>query len=352
MNARQRVLALLDRRPVDRLPVDIWCVPEVLADLRAHFGVDDELELYRRMGVDKIVWVGPKYAGPLRPPSAPGEIVDHWGVGTRTIRAADRSTYQENCTAPLQTFSTVADLHAYPWWPDPDRYDYASGIAAVRRAHAGFVTLGPWVSLFEVYCAMRGLEDALMDVLTDRDFVCAALDRIETSQTEMLRRWLEAAQGCVDLVFVSDDLGGQTGLLISLEVWDALLKERLERWCRLAHSYGARVFYHSDGAIAPIIPRLLAAGVDVLNPIQHVCPGMNCATLKDRFGDRVVFHGGVDNQKVLPFGTPDDVRSETRHCLETLGRDSTGYICCSCHNIQGGTPVANILAMIETATGH
>ena len=81
---------------------------------------------------------------------------------------------------------------------------------------------------------------------------------------------------------------------------------------------------------------------------QHVCPGMDCAELKSKYGDRLIFHGGVDNQLVLPFGTAEDVRNETLQCLNTLGRGNTGYICCSCHNIQPGTPVKNILAMVDT----
>jgi len=86
----------------------------------------------------------------------------------------------------------------------------------------------------------------------------------------------------------------------------------------------------------------------VLNPIQHVCPGMDMAELKKAFGDRVIFHGGVDNQSVLPFGTPEIVRTETRDCLATLGAGGQGYICCSCHNVQAGTPLENIFAMVET----
>jgi len=346
VNSRDRVLAVLNRQPVDRLPIDIWCTPEVLADLRTHFGVEDELELYQAMGVDKIVWVGPKYGGPRRPPSFPGEQVDEWGVGTKAIRAASHSLYNEVSTAPLRGLD---GFDGYPWWPDPARYAYAAGIVEARRAHQRFATLGPWVSLFEIYCSMRGLEDALVDVLSEPQLVNAALDRIEAVQTEVLKRWLEAAQGCIDLVFISDDLGSQTGLLISPAAWEQLLQERLQRWCRLIHSYGARVFYHSDGAIAPMIPRLLDAGVDVLNPIQHVCPGMDCQSLKAGFGDRVIFHGGVDNQTVLPFGTPADVRDEVRRCIATLGHDRAGYICCSCHNVQGGTPLANVLAMIDAA---
>jgi len=88
-------------------------------------------------------------------------------------------------------------------------------------------------------------------------------------------------------------------------------------------------------------------GIDILNPIQYVCPGMERERLKQLYGKRVVFHGAIENQRVLPFGTPDDVRRETEECMRILGAGG-GYIVASCHNLQPNTPVENILAMYET----
>jgi uroporphyrinogen decarboxylase len=218
----------------------------------------------------------------------------------------------------------------------------------VDRCGDEFATLGPWVSLFEIYCGMRGLEDAMTDVLVNPEFVAAALARIENVQTRLLERLLPRVAGRLDMVFISDDMGSQDSLLFSVDTWDDLIRPGLQRWCDLVHSHGVKVFYHSDGAVDPLIPRLIDTGIDVLNPIQHVCPGMDLAHLKRTYGDRVIFHGGVDNQQALPFGTPQDVREETQRCFRTLGHRG-GYICCSCHNIQAGTPVPNILAMLEAA---
>ncbi len=126
----------------------------------------------------------------------------------------------------------------------------------------------------------------------------------------------------------------------------------LIRWCDLIHSYGLKVFYHTDGAAEPLIESFINCGVDVLNPIQHTCPGMEAARLKRKYGDRIIFHGGVDNQNVLPFGSADDVRQEVRQLLTTLGSDGRGYICCSCHNVQANTSVQNILAMVDAVKRH
>lgn len=350
MNPKQRVQAVLNRQQVDRIPVDLWCSPEVFRSLAEHTGLEDERDLYRTLGVDQIFWIAAPYRGQLRPPESAGETTTPWGCRLKKVEAGD-ARYDEGFEPPLKEYSTPDALDDYPWWPDPERFDYDAMEREVERAGDEFATLGPWVSLFEIYCALRGFEQALMDTVLCPDFVGVALDRIEAIQTELVRRFLGRTKKKPDMVFVSDDMGGQHGLLLSLGTWQNLLGPRLRRWCNLIHSFGVRVFYHSDGAVAPLIPHLIEAGIDVLNPIQHACAGMERASLKERFGERLVFHGGVDNQSVLPFGTPEQVREETRHCLEWLGRGG-GFICCSCHIIQAGTPLENVLALIEAVHRH
>jgi uroporphyrinogen decarboxylase len=344
-------MAVLNREPVDRLPVDLWHVPEIGEDLRRHYGVEDDLSVYRAMGLDKIVWVFIEYGGlgsQVGAQQASGRTM--WGV---PLVGADAGAahYEEFADAPMKDLDQ-SSLDGYPWWPDPERFDYDDAERRAREAGSEFVVIGPWVSLFEIYCQLRGLEQALIDLVLDPDLVDAILDRVEDIQSRMMRRLLSRAPQCFDLVFVSDDIAGQTGLLMSPASWHRHLEPRLHRWCELIHDHGARVFYHTDGAAEPLVESLLQAGIDVLNPIQHICPGMECAPLKFRYGHRVIFHGGIDNQHVLPFGTPDEVRGETTACLETLGAGGQGYICCSCHNVQAGTPIENILAMVETVQGR
>jgi uroporphyrinogen decarboxylase len=149
------------------------------------------------------------------------------------------------------------------------------------------------------------------------------------------------------MVFISDDLGTQESQLLSVPAFEAHLKPRIRRWCELIHRHGKKVLFHTDGASCPFLPHLAECGVDILNPIQHVCPGMETDALQRDFGGQFIFHGGIENQQVLPRGSVAEVRDEVRRCVETLGRDG-GHIACSCHNIQAGTPVENVLAMIET----
>jgi uroporphyrinogen decarboxylase len=118
----------------------------------------------------------------------------------------------------------------------------------------------------------------------------------------------------------------------------------------LARSHGIHVFYHTDGAARDIIPDLLTVtGIEVLNPIQWRCPGMDMGELKAEFGSQICFHGAIDNQQTLPFGTPEEVRAEVRRCIDTLAADGTGYILAPCHNIQAVSPVENIIAMYDEA---
>ena len=356
MTPKERILAVLERRPVDRLPVDIWHTGEIGADLRRHFGAADDLAMYRALGVDKIVWVFMDYdtgaggsAGSL---AGLGEGAaasrSMWGAPLREIDAGE-ARYSEFAGAPLAGYDTPASLGDYPFWPRLDRFKIEEAAQAAAAAARDFAVVGPWVSLLEVYCQMRGLEQSMVDLLENEELVEAALDRIESIQTEMMKRFFARAGRTLDLVFVSDDIAGQQSLLLAPAKWARHLQPRLKRYCDLIHSHGLKVFYHTDGAARPLLRPILDCGVDVLNPIQHACPGMDMAELKKEFGDRVIFHGGVDNQTVLPRGTPADVRAEVRDCLATLGAGRSGYICCSCHNIQAGTPLENILAMVETA---
>jgi uroporphyrinogen decarboxylase len=269
-----------------------------------------------------------------------------WGVPLREIQAGE-AHYAEFGAAPMAEFNTPTSLDQYPYWPKVERFDYDTALTLAQKASPDYAVIGPWVSFYEIYCQLRGLEQAMMDLVGNSELVEAILDRVEAIQTEMMKEFFARAKGHLDLVFISDDIAGQKSLLMSPRMWQKYLQPRLKRWCELIHAHGLRVFYHTDGAARPLIAPILDCGVDVLNPIQHACAGMDMAGLKREFGSRVIFHGGVDNQSILPRGTVDQVRAEVKDCLRTLGAGRQGFICASCHNVQPGTPLENILAMVE-----
>lgn len=345
MTSRERVLAVLNRQQPDRIPVDIWLVPELVEKFKLDLGVDHELDIYRKLEVDKIVWLGVPYKGVLLINPNEHQEINHWGVKFEKIEANSKAEYGEVSFHPLLGLDDIAELEAYPW-PHPDDFDYKTAAQNAKTLAKEFVTLGPWISIFEVYCSMRSLQEALMDVIAEPEFLHVALKKIAWSQGEMLRRFLIEAEGAVDMVFMSDDLGSQASQLMSMEAFNEFLYPHLKSWCDIAHAHGAKVFFHTDGASEPFIPRLIEMGVDVLNPIQHICQGMECQSLKAKYGQKLIFHGGVENQKILPFGTPQEVVQETLACLNELGPE--GYLPCSCHFAQADTPLENIMALIDT----
>jgi uroporphyrinogen decarboxylase len=250
-------------------------------------------------------------------------------------------SYNEATGHPLAFATTVADIDRHPW-PEPDYFDY-KGIVNLLKGHEHRPIRTGWVEPFYFYARMRGLEQAMMDLLVAPDMVECAFDHIFYFGYCRLQRILEQL-GSVDIVLPSEDLGSQQGPLFSLNCFRRFHKPRFKKYIELAKQADAYVFFHTDGACSEFLDDLIEIGVDILNPIQYRCPGMDRDNLKAKYGSRLVFHGGVENQQVLPFGTVEDVRNEVRDCFRLLGAGG-GYICAPCHAIQPVSPVENILAM-------
>ena len=190
-----------------------------------------------------------------------------------------------------------------------------------------------------------------MDMVLNPEMVHYCLDKLFDLAYEWTRRVYEQIPGQVLITYVAEDLGSQESLLYSPGHIHAFLLPRMKRMMDLAHEAGAYVFTHSDGAIFDIIPDLIDIGADVLNPVQWRCAGMDRARLKQTFGDQLVFHGGMDNQETLPFGSTGDVRQEVLHNLRILG-EGGGYILAPCHNIQAVGPAENVVTMYKTCYEH
>ncbi|MFH1086610.1 MAG: uroporphyrinogen decarboxylase family protein [Chloroflexota bacterium] len=344
MNYRERVLAAVERRPLDRFPVDIWCVDEVRQRLLDYCGASEWRAVLDALEIDGIIGLKPPYIGPALPDLGPEARVDEWGFYSRA-QAYATGVYWEQVGYPLAQAETIADLDAYPW-PEPDWYDYAA-LPDLCAQHAGRAILVGYTAIFYWHNKLRGLELSLMDLALRPEFSRHLIRRITDSFLEYHSRCFEAAGRHIDLTQVTDDFGSQTGLLISLGMFEEYYRAGMQQGIDLAKRHGVKVFHHDDGAIYPLIPALLDMGIDVLNPIQWRCKGMDREAIGRNFSGRVSFHGGVDNQETLPFGTAEDVRQEVAYNLHTLGLGGTGYILAPCHNIQANTPLENILAMYQ-----
>lgn len=345
MTPRERWLAVLEGRRPDRVPCDYWATAEVTARLMRDFGCHSKREVWEHLGVDKCVRLAALHPLAKEDDWHIDSNFAIWHVGTADIPYQDGlGVYTETVSHPLAQAATVTDVERFDW-PDPEAWDVRN-LRARCEKWRGYPILGGTYEPFYLYCHLRGMEQALADFILNPAVLEAALDRIYWIHASIIRRTLDEAADLIDFIYVAEDLGTQESLLMSPGSFRRFLKPRMARMIELVHSYGVRVFHHDDGAIRPLIPDLLEIGIDVLNPIQWRCRGMEREELARDFGASVVFHGAVDNQKTLPFGAPDDVRREVAENIRIF-QDCKGYIVAPCHNLQPNTPTANIVALYD-----
>lgn len=341
MSPRERWLAVMRRQKPDRVPTDYWGTPETGEMLMRHFGVATLHDALDRLQVDYIVKVVPCYVGPALPPHT-----DVFGVLHRDVDYGS-GVYAETISHPLAGYNSVAEIEANYRWPDPDWWDY-SDIPNQVRGYEDHPIRGGGSEPFLDYKNLRGDAQAMIDLVENPEIVEYCLGKLFDLAYANTLRIYEAIPGRVDFSYVAEDMGAQTDLMISPRHIRQYLFPGMKRMIELVHSVGAYAFHHNDGNIIRILPELVELGIDVLNPIQWRAGGMDRALLKQRFGERIIFHGGMDNQHTLPFGTVEEVRQEVRDNLRILGAGG-GYILAPCHNIQPLTPLENILAMYDEA---
>ncbi len=345
MNSRERMLAAFRHQPVDRVPTDIWATPEVFERLIDRYG--SRQALYSTLHIDGMDGVEAIYGGPRLPDMPAGESINYWGMKHRRTDYGS-GVYEEQYHYPLASAETIDDLNRYTW-PSADWFDYSSMREQARLLHADRVIQCGYMAPFYYHNLTRGLELSLMDPIEKPEFTHELLRRIGDFFYEHHRRMFQACDGLIDIAQVTDDLGTQTGPMISMENYREFYKPHHRRFIDLCDEFGITVMHHDDGAIRAFLPDLIELGIDILNPIQWRCPGMDLAGLKRDFGGHICFHGAIDNQETLPHGTPEQVRAEVRTCIDTLASDETGYVLAPCHNLQPVTPIENIIAMYDEA---
>ena len=359
MNSNERVLAAIDHIEPDRVPVDLWALPPVTDNLRAHFGVEsesapsssqgegrgggDDEAVWRALGIDlRSVW--PEYVGPPLPVFDDGSWMDWWGIRKRML-----GPFEEVAEPPLADAETVADVEAHPW-PNPDWFDY-DGLRPTCEALNEYALVirdpGPNAPcVLRLAMFLRGMEKFMMDLALNPELAQAIIERVERFYLEFDRRIFEAVGDLTDIYFIADDVGVQDGLMISPRMFREFIAPSLRRFIVQAKEYGQRVMYHTCGAVRPLIPDFIEMGVDILNPIQVSAKGMEPAGLKRDFGDALCFHGALDIQTILSQGTPDEVRAEVTRLCRILGQGS-GFILAPTNNVMPETPVENVLTLYE-----
>lgn len=353
MTSRERVICALEHKRPDRPPLNYFGTEETTAGLLRHLGLESGEDLLRYFGAD-MRYVSARYIGPDTFSGAFGYSTggtDMWGIGWRSV-GNDWCRYHDPVVHPLAQAETVKDIEAYDW----PTVDWLS-VAHVREAIRNFnqeepkAIVFPMGSFLEIGWAMRGLENFLADLIEQPEMVEAILGRVTALCKEITMRALEAAEGEIDIVWSAGDVGMQTGMMFSPELWrdwiSPFQRDLIEPFKRM----GLKTRYHTDGSVVPIIEDLIEMGLDLLDPIQPDTPGMDPENLIRLFKGRISFYGGMDTQKLLPFGTPDEVEREVLKRIHILGSDG-GYIVAASNSVQPDVPIENVLALYRTARDY
>ena len=321
---------VLLHQPVDRLPTQVNYTQAMGEKLAAFLGVPVK-RLPDRLD-NHLVRVDLSFP---RRVSDDGRVAyDWWGVGW--------STETEGYWPAESPLSKLDDLGEHPW---PDPHD-PHLLDEARRTIAGdggqhFIVPNLGFCLFERAWSLRGFGQFLMDLILAPAFVEELLDRITGVQVALARRFVSLG---VDGGYFGDDYGAQKGMLFSPKMWRAFFKPRLDRIFAAFREAGLPIILHSDGDIAAILPDLVEIGVTMLNPVQPEV--LDHAWLKQTFGDRLAFYGGLSQQTVLSRGTPADVRAAVAECAHALAADGTGLLIGPSHRMTSEIPLENVDAML------
>ena len=330
MTRRERVAMALDHQQPDAVPYNIGFTAPLREKVCEHYGTADLAET-----IGNHLAILPALTPDAWTEVEPGMWRDEFGVVWDRTVDTDIGTVA-NCCLPEPTL----DGYEFPAPHDPRRFAHH---AQWCRDHADTYTLsGIGFSLFERAWTLRGMPSLLMDMHLHPDFVEELLDAILDYNLAILGHALEFPfDGCR----FGDDWGTQRGVMMGPELWRRFLKPRLATQYAFVHKHGRKVMIHSCGAVAELFDDLIEIGVDCFNPFQPEV--MDVYAMKRRYGDRLSFYGGVSTQRTLPFDTSDGVRAEARRLMAEIGHDG-GYILAPAHATPKDTPLANIVALIET----
>jgi len=362
---RERVICALSHKEPDRVPIAFGGGPcsierDAYEDLKRYLNVTSETRTYVRDHVipdDKIlemfdvdfrfVHIGKAKKAVVH--IAHNTYIDEWGT---TWKKPPPSLYFDMVDFPIKK-GEMSELNEYVGLDTQDlrRYEGIREEAKRLRENTDFAVAADLIcfGVFEQAWALRGFQNFLLDLAMNPKFAEALLEKIVEIQIQLYDRWLDALEPYIDVIMVSDDMGTQTGLMISPSMYRDMIKPYQKKlWRFIKDKTNAFLFLHCCGSIYPILNDFIEMGVDILNPIQPLAKDMDTKRLKAEFGDRFTFWGGVDTQWALPFGSREDVEKEVYTRIEHLSPGG-GYILSPSHNIQYGVKPENIMTMFKAA---
>ena len=369
MISRERVERALQHRETDRIPIDfggcvVTCIDaDAHAVLCGHTGLPAETRPiidYSMGTVEPSEALMRRFHSDVRrvsmnmiPPAIQDDCYTD-GFGIRLKRAAGH-LYFDVVENPLRD-ADIDDLDSMRM-PDPDDPRLYAGIADKARdlyENSPFAVFADYgvPGFFETSQKLRGYENLACDYLLNPDFIRALYDRLLALQKRFFKNYLAQVGKYARIIGYADDLGMQDRPQISPELYRSVLKPYHREIFKYIHEQAdVKIMLHSCGAISSLIDDLIDVGVDIINPLQTCAAGMDPRTIKQSFGDRVTFWGGIDEQKLLPFGTPEEIRENVKSLLDIMSPGG-GYVAAISHNIQADTPSQNVAAAFDALCGH
>lgn len=342
MNHKQRVVAALKKQPADRVPIFMWFHPETARKLSRMLDIPLS-GLGEAMGNDiQQTWVNNNYAMEGIVHDHDGEThLDWWGITWEK-----RHGFNQILNYPLAG-ATREQVLAYRF-PAAHKEELLALMEPLVRDRRDFF-IGCDVSpcVYEMYWRLRSMDDGMMDMAGDHELAYQMFGRCADFAIDLGKAACERFN--LDWYWTGDDMSGQRSMMMSPKLWRAQIKPHLKRVIEIGQSHALPIAFHACGAVRPVIPDLIEIGVNILNPIQANCPGMDSAELKREFGADLAFMGGVDTQGMLPRASAAEVRRATEELIATMTSDGGGYILAASHTISPETPDDNIFAMYEAA---
>ncbi len=356
MNSQERVLAAGERTRTDRPATSLRFTPEALESMRVHLELPESDNLLNNvldeLDVD-VRWVPVPFIGPKdkATPMLGGEGTDFWGIQYQRAQTLT-NLYFEFSYHPLATATTVDDIENYDW-PSLDWWDYEAVPELIERAHSkerrcAVLFVG---GAFESPWYMRGMEQFLIDLHTAPELAEAICRKVQGYYSARAERILAATEGMIDVIYSGGDLGEQRQMLLNPDLWRERIKPFTAKLITPFKEMGFKTMYHSDGAIVPVIDDLIEIGLDFLDPVQTKATGMTPEELSPRFGQRLSFHGAIDEVELLNHATAEEVYAETTRVIDILGQQG-GLIVSATHVVQGDVPPENIVAMIKATQAY
>lgn len=360
MNSRDRVVAAIELRKPDRVPLDGYFHPDVWNTLQHHFNAKDDEEIMQALGLDiryAMLEPGRNFAEPATP--CPWQLAAI-GEGQRNLvlERGDGRFEDETgiCRSPnvtgqywLYTYHPLAGADHHDVlgfrFPDPLLPERYAGIEAGMQVWGGkyFTVVELW-NIFKSSWELRGFERYMMDLSLEPRLVEALADKVLEHR---IQQSLEIARRGIDMIMISGDIAMQQGMMLSPGMWRKYFEPRLRTWLDEVRKHHDIYFmFHSDGNMEPVFEDILEVGFDVIDPIQPEC--MNVVDIKRRFGNQICLHGTISCQVTLPYGTVEDVQEEARQRIDCCGREG-GLILSPSNTIQPDVALEKVLCLYETA---